>query len=542
MAADTLVARQQSPTLVAKDPPLAALSQLQVSGSSEQASLNSQLNKALASNASTQGSGSSSGFVLVPEAKQMSENMKKITLPCYFPDEKYFKPTRTFTGRREELSSIESVLLPSVTNSAQSEESKQNLHTFVLYGLGGSGKTELALQFVQTHYTAFDAVFFLKADTISRLIEEFCQIAIRLGLEPEEAKSSPETCNAAVVAWLENPVRWVESTEVGTLPSRTRHTKTSLAKVLVIFDNADQPEVLSNFWPKAGICSILITSRDPMTVSPFFFPTAHAEVQGLPMKDAICLLMRLTDNLNIEAGDTRRLEAQELVQQLQCLPLAIDQIGAIICKQGLDFRSFLDVYRQEKDFYALQGIHPGQRHYKRTLATVWALDRLEKRAGALLSILALLDPEFIDEEIFFASFNLGCRILYFPCTKAEYYIAKGNLLGTSMISQHKAQLPASSTAVNIHRLVQGAARSRMVADNTISQAFQQVLSSIEALWPWLGRAYTTGSSEKVNRWEVCAKLFPHVEQLATIYVEYFQGGDQNENNVTFAELLGEAGW
>ena len=480
---------------------------------------------------------------MIPKAAQVPRDMKRLLLPCRFPNKQAFQATTTFVGRETELEYIGKILLPNMSRASLPEESEHTLHSFVLHGLGGSGKTQLALKFVQDQCRDFDAVFFLKADTENRLNEEFCQIAVKLGLEPEGFISSSESCKASVIAWMENPVKCAEKTGVGMLPTHEKSIATEQAKWLIIFDNVDDPELLSTFWPKSGSGSILITSRDPTMSSEYLFPTAHAEVQGLPYGHAADLLELLTGNPGIDRKDARHVAAEELAKKLQGLPLAIEQMGAIMCEQHLDPKSFLDAYQQERDFYALKGLHPGRRNYQHNLETVWALDQLEEPTRALVSIMALMDPESIDGDVLSVGFTLKSKIPHFPGSKVAYYIARGDLLERSIISLQKT--PGSDSHVStakIHRLVQGVVRSNMANDNAILPAFQQTLESIEAVWPWLGRAYTTGSAEKVGRWTLCAKLFPHIEQLAAVYSEYLRREGNDPIIITLAELLGEAGW
>jgi hypothetical protein len=54
-----------------------------------------------------------------------------------------------------------------------------------------------------------------------------------------------------------------------------------LANWLIVFKNADQPEIINDFWPSNGYGSILVTSRDPMTKTQFFFGDEGLEVEPL---------------------------------------------------------------------------------------------------------------------------------------------------------------------------------------------------------------------------------------------------------------------
>ena len=106
----------------------------------------------------------------------------------------------------------------------------------------------------------------------------------------------------------------------------------TLAKWLIVFDNADDPTILSDFWPSEGYGSVLVTSRDPMAKSQFFFGEAGIEFESLSIPDAAEFLKRLTrkeDQQNSEEA------SQAIARRLDGLSLAIAQIAAIIRRRNL---------------------------------------------------------------------------------------------------------------------------------------------------------------------------------------------------------------
>lgn len=166
------------------------------------------------------------GFTVVADANTIPQATKLVQLPCYYPSKRFW-PTLKFTGRKTELDIIEEIL---VTAPANAKHLRVNLCTFVLYRIGGLGKTKLALEFLHLHFRLFNAVFCLKANSINRLKTRYCDLAVQLSLESKEIKKQPKTCKSSVIAWLENPVRWIDKTAAGTFPSADRSTDTSTVK------------------------------------------------------------------------------------------------------------------------------------------------------------------------------------------------------------------------------------------------------------------------------------------------------------------------
>lgn len=476
---------------------------------------------------------SDSSFVIVPDPVQLPAGVRKVNLPLHYP--KTGPRTEHFTGRKDILKDIAKTLLPFA--SAASNGQGENLKTFVIHGLGGAGKTELARQFMNANKTAYDAVFFIRADNVPRLSEQFNQIAVQLGLESETSRNASDISRETLKTWLENPVRWMKNPGSEVISPVSCVDQQAIAKWLIVFDNADDPTVLSDFWPTAGCGSVLITSRDPMTRSHYFFPTAGVELEGLPLEEAAALLTHLTGYDRRSTEDKVKRDTQAIAQRLEGLPLAIDQIGAIICKQGLTLFEFLDIYEEDKEFFELHPLRYGKCRYEHSLATVWALESLSRGALALLNFISLLDSEIIQEEIFFKTFR-NVKIAGFPSSKTDYYEARAHLLETSMVKKHFAE-----NSLRVHGLVQGAAQAKMMAsDGLLETNFCQAVRSVAELWPFINKNYVVGSSGKVDRWVQCRKWFPHISQLAHVYKSFLQAKSPMASDVNLVELLTEAAW
>ena len=130
-----------------------------------------------------------------------------------------------FTGRSEFLESLREDL---VSKGRQA-----------IYGLGGIGKSQIALEYAYRHRGNYKAVFWAFANSETSISTDFIKIAKQLNLivqdMPEQA-----VIVGAVKRWLEANDGW-----------------------LLIFDNAENAETVSPFLPHAGHGHILITARWP---------------------------------------------------------------------------------------------------------------------------------------------------------------------------------------------------------------------------------------------------------------------------------------
>jgi hypothetical protein len=102
---------------------------------------------------------------------------------------------QAFAGRDELLSDIHAALHP----PAQADEVPQSLPV-VLEGLGGIGKTQVALEYCYRYRQNYDVILWIRADLIASLIGDLEKAARLLGIC--EAGSSMTTSPVAVAARL----------------------------------------------------------------------------------------------------------------------------------------------------------------------------------------------------------------------------------------------------------------------------------------------------------------------------------------------------
>ena len=177
-----------------------------------------------------------------------------------------------FVGREEELNCLWDYLQPA---------SSQTRKVAVLHGLGGIGKTQLAIHFARKHKNKFTAIFWLNGKDQSALVSSLssCLSQIQGQSIEDQAVNEEEAVQRAnqVLQWLARPgnTRW-----------------------LIIFDNIDQYSPaqghghcgydIYEFFPKADHGSIMITSRlQGLTELGKSFP-----VRRLMYKDATQLLFQ----------------------------------------------------------------------------------------------------------------------------------------------------------------------------------------------------------------------------------------------------------
>ncbi len=119
-------------------------------------------------------------------------NSNDVRLPCHYVP---FGINERFFGREDILQRVKEVLDP-VDGNLRSK-------SLVLHGLGGVGKTKIALQYVNQSRDRFDAIFWISADNSIKLTQSFLEASRRLGLTPEDSDSQDAVAAMSKVkTWL----------------------------------------------------------------------------------------------------------------------------------------------------------------------------------------------------------------------------------------------------------------------------------------------------------------------------------------------------
>ena len=252
----------------------------------------------------------------------------------------------------------------------------------VLIGMGGAGKTQLALEYCRRMKGSFRAIFWLNAS--SRITLHNSMETAAKQLLPNRVSDTPDDAVASVNDILS---RWSE-------------------RWLLVFDNLDNPEDLPdipNFFPASHCGSILITGRlvgSKELGQPIEFDRMEKE-EGVQL-------------LRSSGGDTDEVDAaEEILSLLGNLPLAIDQARAYISKRQLRLRAFLTEYEKRKQsvmretpqFWKYRGMLPGKEKETSLSLLTMSLQLLcvGEQAAELekvITLFAFFNPVNIGEQLF----------------------------------------------------------------------------------------------------------------------------------------------
>ena len=334
-----------------------------------------------------------------------------------------YQKNEHFTGRRN--------LLAKLCEKLCETEPKQYNHRVALHGLGGIGKTQLALEYVYTHKSLHDRIYWLSGVDQASLFSGFQEIAKRTRCIDDIADLSPSDVAKSVLSWLNQQQGW-----------------------LLVIDNLDDVSVVEDYLPERSLGRLtLVTTRNPNSDE---FQAEALEVGVLDNDDAIALLSIRSKVTAINDSPQVKAEAEEIVREVGCLPLAIEQAGAYIREISKDIFKFLPSYRKNRKTHHTR-IPKGNWKYAKSIATTWRLsfqqvEKNNKAASRLLKLLAFLNPDGILTDFLEAGKDgLDVDLQTVIGNSDTFYEALSELERFSIIQR---QIYEDGQRIIIHRLVQ----------------------------------------------------------------------------------------
>src|SRR5260221_8826463 len=383
-----------------------------------------------------------------------------------------------FTGREEILAGLYTLL--------RSNKAAALTQTQAISGLGGIGKTQIAVEYAYRYRDHYHAIFWIDASTPEALSNHFLILATLLDL-PERHEQSQDIVVRAVKRWLIAHVHW-----------------------LLILDNVDNLEMMVDFLPMHATGDVLLTTR--LQALGTFAQSIEVEKMGLD--EGVMFLLRRTKVITPGASLDQAMkesqeQATEIVSALDGLPLALDQAGAYIEETRCGLSQYVNLYStRRKELLSLRGRFPTD--HPDSVAATWSLSfqQVEQEslaAADLMRLLAFLDPEAIPEEIItLGAAELGPALEAVASDPLRLNSIIGLLLCYSLIRR-----TSEVKFLSIHRLVQSVLKDGMERDTQRMWA-ERAIRAVNRVFP----------DVELQTWERCQRLLPHVQMCATYMEEY----------------------
>jgi hypothetical protein len=128
-------------------------------------------------------------------------SIKKDMLPCHYIP---LGINERFYGRVDLLQRVKEVLDP--------QEGSSTCRSLALHGMGGVGKTQIALQYANTSRNLYDAIFWISADNSIKMAQNFLEVGQKLGLIPDNHEAQD------AFAAMSKVKSWMAETSMFSLP------------------------------------------------------------------------------------------------------------------------------------------------------------------------------------------------------------------------------------------------------------------------------------------------------------------------------------
>lgn len=381
-----------------------------------------------------------------------------------------------FTGRRELLTELHERL------GGEQADMPTAVLPQALHGMGGVGKSQLAVEYVYRHQGEYDIIWWIPAELPAQIGSALVDLAQRLGL-PVGMEA-----NTAIPAVLEALRTW-----------------TAGGRWLLVFDNAEDPREVRSYFPTGGSGRVLVTSRNMEWAR----VARRLEVDVFARSESVELLQRRDPDLSETDG-------ARLAEALGDLPLAIEQAATWRAETGMPADEYLRLFQEKLEELLDTG---APMDYERPVTAAWnvSLDRLavsNPAALRLLQMCAYFAPEPISRQLL-----AGAKVSIIPeLDRALRDAIQLNRAIREINRYALARIDHRTNSLQMHRLVQAVLIGRMSAEEqeTMRRGAHAVLAD--------GDPHDPVGPET---WAKYAELYPHV--LAT--------GAAGSDNTWLRELL-----
>lgn len=332
--------------------------------------------------------------------------------------------------------------------------------TQTITGLGGVGKTQIALAYAYIYKKSYRYIWMVRAENPTTCDLDYKDFALRMGLC--KIAADRQEIIAKIRDWQEQNGDW-----------------------LFIYDNVMEYAELQDYLPRFPKGHMLFTTRN------------HYFEIGNPLPVDVFSSEAAGEFLRIRTKQDELESSLALGRELGGLPLALEQAAAYIGKNHLTLQAYFDLFRKYK-LRLFSNTQPPT-NYNYTVATTWqiSLEKISEEATRqILYFSAFLDPDRISKQLF----RDGAEALPQPLAEAVADEIVFNKILTeldtySLIRRNDDEL------WSIHGLLQEVVRESLDQDR---------VGWAESVMELLYRVYDFDYYQP-KTWEKAGQLIPHIQ-------------------------------
>jgi tetratricopeptide (TPR) repeat protein len=369
------------------------------------------------------------------------------------------QPVRHFLGRDELLEDLKNALY----------SGRPAALTQALTGLGGIGKTQLAVQYAHRSFADYDVIWWVNAETHIDIIGGLADLAGPLNLD-EKDTAELDRKKDAVLAWLATHESW-----------------------LIIFDNAEQPADLTGCLPHESGGHVIITSRNP-----------NWRAVATPLNVSPLKISPAAEFLIARTGKQEPHAAEQLAGELGGLPLFLTQAAANIEVSGQSINDYLHTFRNYRERLWAKERAPADHEQTGVESIEINLDAIDSdslAAASILKVCSFLAPDDIPLDLF------AKHAEHIPYKAATLLSNPVDLREAIAALRRYSLVDIKGETISVHRLVQFIVRAHKspgLQGNWAAAAVKMV-----------NAAFPEDLLTNLATWPVIKELLPHAKESAT---------------------------
>ncbi|KAI1774882.1 TPR-like protein [Hypoxylon cercidicola] len=353
---------------------------------------------------------------------------------------------------------------------------RKDCRKLAVFGLGGVGKTQVALQFaywVKDNHPDF-SVLWMPALSNESFDQAYMELARRLAIPMNKGEDPKESVRRYLT--LESTGKWLLIVD-------------NADSYELLFGPSDKPGGINMYLPQSDNSLILFTTR-VREVAVAAVGSDVIDLHKMDLEEAASCLEKMLIQKELLQNET---EVKKLLRELTCLPLAISQAAAYLNRNQMTVKKYLGLLRgNEQSMIELMSreFHDNTRYSgsQNAVATTWlvSFDEIRKSdsaAAELLSFISYIEPKAIPRSL-----------LPNRWSDEEMVTAIGTLLGYGFLVRREEE-----DMFDMHRLVHVATRVWLQRHEMANQKETDVIQHFEATFPF---------NPRKNR-ELCRQYLPH---------------------------------
>ena len=392
-----------------------------------------------------------------------------------------------FTGREKDLRELRSMLL--------GRGNLVVLGQVALHGMGGIGKTQVAMEYAHRYRNAYDVVWWVDAEMPDLVDSSLIDLGRQLGLSLPPSGVDAYRLVLQALSRQRPAARW-----------------------LLIFDNAGDPDEIQQFLPEGG-GHVIVTSRNES-----WSEHAHTiQVDVFSRAESIAHL-RLRVPTITEEG------AAQIAEALGDLPIAVAAAGALLAESGIGVKEYVQRLKE-------QGAAD-------LVSAVWdvSLSRLKQTSPAafrLLQMFSVFDPGI--------AFELAYSSALVPELVALDPSASDRLVRAGLVQTINglALIKIDQRSDDANGPVSGAVGGQIIIHRVLQQVVQATMNEEELARTRhlahlaLAAARPDAGVDDPDAWSIYRLLWPHLEASGAMRCEVASVRDLMIDRVRFLWSTGD---